>query len=109
MDDTLSPGSLLLWASWTSELKHMPHEFHSTLGFSLVKNRLHAQPLNVCQQLGMVLGIGLAHRDIHFAIEIEPNETRIGVPEWVHHSPLTVVHAAELLEHVPPLQKLAKR
>ena len=87
----------------------MPHEFHSTSGFSLVKNQLHAQPLNVRQQLGMVLGIGLAHRDIHFAIEIEPNETWIGVPEWVHHSLLTVVHAVELLEHVPPLQKLAKR
>ena len=87
----------------------MPHEFHSTSGFSLVKNQLHAQPLNVCQQLGMVLGIGHANRDIHFAIEIEPNETQIGVPEWVHHSLLTVVHAAELLEHVPPLQKLAKR
>ena len=105
----LSPGSLPLWASWTSELKHMPHEFHSTLGLLLVKNRLHAQLLNVCQQLGMVFGIGLAHQDIHFAIEIEPNETWIGVPEWVHHSLLTVVHAAELLEHVPPLQKLAKR
>lgn len=109
MDDTLSPGTLPLWASWTSELKHMPLQFHNTSGFSLVKNRLHAQPLNVRQQLGMVLGIGLAHRDIMFATELEPNEELDGVPSWVQNSPLTVKEAEELVTHVPPLQKLAER
>ena len=108
MNNDLPLGLLPPWASWASEEAYRPANFHTHAGFSLVKNQLHSKPMNVRQQVCMVLGIGLGHKDIMHAVETEPDVPAWG-PAWISNSQLSVQHAEALLKDAPPLENLLKR
>ena len=66
--------------------------------------------MNVRQQAGMVLGMGLMIRDIMCMLQIEPGEYPSRVPAWVAASLLTTVKSVNVLpENAPVLERLNTR
>ena len=111
MDDTLH---LSPWPNaindWTFAQVHLPEAFHSDQGFQYTITSLKTPPMNVRQQVGMVLGMGLMIRDIMGALQIEPGKYPPVVPAWVITSPLNTVEFVNvLLENAPVLERLNTR
>jgi hypothetical protein len=85
------------WASWSYPETYLPAEFHTKAGFDKAKALLLEKPNNNRSLHHLLLGIGLAIRDICAQQEIEPDTQPDGVPEWVLQSELSILMIDSLL------------
>jgi hypothetical protein len=83
--------------SWSFSEKYLPKAFHTRDGFLKAFTFLIRPPLNERSMVSLVLGVGLALRDIGRQQEIEVDDPPPGTPSWVIHSELDIQDIDTLL------------
>jgi len=109
MNNTSPLDPLLDFAMWTSQKAYLPPACHTQWGFQKVFRSLCTPPTTGPHQVATVLALGLMIRDIMQAVEIEPDQCPLGVPQYVASSELTVKDLEALLKMVPVLTRLNER
>lgn len=79
------------WCSWKFKGDYLPVQFHTKAGFEHAQTLLHQKPPNKRSQLALVLGIGLAARDLARQQEIEADDPPPGIPDHLISSELQIM------------------
>ena len=90
------------WAAWSWREEFLPAPFHTVTGFLEAQALPHQQPKTPEDANRIMLGIGLALRDIGRAQRVEADATPPpSLPSWVHTSELDITLVDGLLQCEP--------
>jgi hypothetical protein len=89
--------TLPTWCSWRFKADYLPAQFHTKAGFEHAQTLLHQKPPNKRSQLALVLGIGLAARDLARQEEVEVDDPLPGTPDHFISSELELVWVEKLI------------